>query len=104
SNKQLGSNKLQNKLQSSAEKGVGVGTTNGAQLQWQESAGKLQIRWNAGQYPHLSVLHISKTRQVLANQAQGGLLTVDTKSLPAGGQFEISLSDGLNPRLMYIKR
>ncbi|QBC42607.1 hypothetical protein C1H71_02905 [Iodobacter fluviatilis] len=98
--KQLGSNKLQ----SSAVKGVGVGTANGAQLQWQESAGKLQIRWNAGQYPHLSVLHIGKTRQVLANQARGGLLTVDTQSLPAGGQFEISLSDGLNPRLMYIKR
>jgi trimeric autotransporter adhesin len=96
--KQLGSSKLQ----SSA--GVGVGTANGAQLQWQESAGKLQIRWNAGQYPHLSVLYSGKTRQVLATQARGGLLTVDTKSLPAGGQFEISLSDGLNPRLMYIKR
>ncbi|WP_293932969.1 IPT/TIG domain-containing protein [Iodobacter sp.] len=96
--KQLGSSKLQ----SSA--GVGAGTANGAQLQWQESAGKLQIRWNAGQYPHLSVLFSGKTRQVLANQAQGGLLTVDTKVLPAGGQFEISLSDGLNPRLMYIKR
>lgn len=84
--------------------GAGAGMADFARLQWQERAGKLQISWNASQYPWLSVMHLGKTRQVLSNRSEGGQVVLDLSGVPAGGQFELSVSDGLNPRLIYIKR
>jgi hypothetical protein len=43
-------------------------------------------------------------RSVLALQAQGGQATFDTAHLPAGGVFEIGLSDGLNGVTLTLQR
>jgi len=74
-------------------------------VDWSESAGQLNLRWNAGSAPFASVTYIlNGERTVLALHRQGGTLVADTAALPAGGEFEFSLSDGLNPQLIRVPR
>ncbi|AMC35247.1 IPT/TIG domain-containing protein [Janthinobacterium sp. B9-8] len=84
--------------------GATASPPSGAKVQWQENAGKLVMNWDIKQYPYLSVMHLGKSRQLLANQAQGGKIVIDLAGVPAGGQFELSLSDGLNPSLIRLQR
>jgi hypothetical protein len=65
-------------------------------LQSGESAGQLQVTWDASRYPLLSVTHVGAKRSVLAMDLQGGSATLPVGALPAGGRFEFGLSDGLN--------
>jgi hypothetical protein len=74
-------------------------------VDWSESGGRLSLRWNASAASHATVTHVlDGTRTVLALQRQGGELVVDTTDLPAGGTFEISLSDGLNAQRVAVAR
>jgi hypothetical protein len=73
-------------------------------VDWSESAGRLSVRWNAAA-SFASVTHVFEDqRTVLAMHRRGGEIVADTSSLPAGGVFEVSLSDGLNAQLVTLRR
>lgn len=65
-------------------------------LQASEQGGALSVQWDAARYGYLSVTHLGATRTTIAIDAQGGSLSLPVAALPAGGQFEFALSDGLN--------
>jgi len=68
-----------------------------AQVQVKEAGGKVTLRWDADAVPFLSVTWTDGTRRLnLAQDLQGGEATLDTHELPAGGRFELIVSDGLN--------
>lgn len=74
-------------------------------VDWGESGGQLSVRWNAAAASFASVTHVFEgQRTVLAMHRRGGELVADTSGLPAGGTFEFSLSDGLNPQLVTVPR
>jgi len=74
-------------------------------VDWKESGGHLSVRWNAATAAYASVAHVRDgERRVLALHRQGGTLEVETTGLPAGGNFEISLSDGLNAQRLSVPR
>lgn len=62
--------------------------------------------WNAALYPLATIEHVlpNGQRSVLALQAQGGQAQLGTAHLPAGGLFEIGLSDGLNVQTLTLPR
>jgi len=73
--------------------------------------GDLQLTWDAARHPFASVTHVAdgvagaeEDRTVLVLDARGGRVVLDVASLPAGGRFEISLSDGINAQLRSIPR
>ncbi|MCU0925426.1 MAG: hypothetical protein MUF44_05130 [Hydrogenophaga sp.] len=67
---------------------------------------RTSFTWNAARYPLATIEHVQPDgqRHVLALQAQGGQATFDTAHLPAGGVFEIGLSDGLNGVTLTLQR
>jgi hypothetical protein len=65
-------------------------------VQASEQGGTLVVRWDAARQPYLTVTHVGTVRTVIALDAQGGSAALPTAQLPAGGQFEFGLSDGLN--------
>ena len=74
-------------------------------MDWSESGGRLQLHWNVSAASHVSVTHaLNGERTVVALQRSGGVLVVDTSTLPAGGVFEVSVSEGLNAQLLTLKR
>ncbi|MCS7101509.1 MAG: IPT/TIG domain-containing protein [Burkholderiaceae bacterium] len=74
-------------------------------LQWQERGNALEISWDAAATPYLSVAHrVNGMRTVLALDRRGGRATVDIGALPPGGEYEFSLSDGLNAQLTVVAR
>lgn len=74
-------------------------------LQWRERAGLLELTWDAAAAAYLAVAHVAGgVRTVLAVDRRGGRATVDVANLPPGGEYEFSLSDGLNPRLTIVAR
>jgi len=75
-------------------------------VDWNESGGRLSVRWNSVAAPHVSVTHVldDGTRTVLALNRRGGQLTIDTAGLPAGGSFEFGMSDGLNAEVVTVAR
>jgi len=64
------------------------------------------FRWNSGLYPMATIEHVGSSGQksVLALQARGGQVVMKTSHLPAGGVFEIGLSDGLNVQTLTLFR
>jgi len=66
-----------------------------APVQANERDGRLQLAWDAGRWPYLSVTWAGAGRQVLAQDLRGGHAWLPLADLPAGGAFEFSLSDGL---------
>ncbi len=62
--------------------------------------------WNAALYPMATIEHVqaSGQRSVLALQARGGQATLATGHLPAGGVFNLGLSDGLNVQMLTLQR
>ena len=71
----------------------------------EESGGRARVRWNAALAAYASVTHVlDGERRVLALHRQGGTLEVETTGLPAGGSFEVSLSDGLNAQRLTVPR
>ena len=78
--------------------------TPAAPPQASEQGGVLSVRWDAARQPYLTVSHLGSARTVLALDAQGGSVTLPSAALPAGGQFELGLSDGLNVERVLIAR
>ncbi len=64
-------------------------------VQVSESGGALRLTWNSAEHPFLTVTHVGAKRTVIAQDLSGGTASLPA-SLPAGGSFEFSLSDGLN--------
>jgi hypothetical protein len=74
-------------------------------LDWSESGGVLAVNWNIAARPYLSVTHVVDGRRtVLAINRTGGRLQLPSAELPAGGVFEIGVSDGLNSQLVVLPR
>ena len=73
-------------------------TTTQVQVQVQEVGGSVRLSWDATRHPYLTVTWTgSGQRRTLAQDLRGGSATLSTAELPAGGSFELVLSDGLNP-------
>jgi hypothetical protein len=65
----------------------------------------LQVRWDASRFGWASVTHVGVDgRTVLMLDARGGELTLPAAAVPAGGRLEVTLSDGLNARLVSLPR
>lgn len=76
-----------------------------AQVQVREQGGTLQLSWDAGRQPYLTVtVVVGEARYTLAQDLQGGNASLPMSTLPAGGSFEFSLSDGLNTTLVKQER
>jgi hypothetical protein len=73
-------------------------------VQASEQGGVLTLRWDAVAHPYLTVTHVGATRTVIAIDLQGGNATLPAAALPAGGQFEFNLSDGLNTQRVLLAR
>jgi hypothetical protein len=71
-------------------------------------AGGWRLTWNASATPWASVaVRVGGQRRVLAVDATGGALDVPPaalEGLPAGGVIEVSLSDGLDARVVELAR
>ena len=69
-----------------------------------ESAGGIELRWDASLYPVAAIAHLVEgERTTLALSLRGGVAQLPAE-LPAGGIFEVSLSDGLGTRHFVISR
>jgi hypothetical protein len=74
------------------------------QVQVSEQGGKLRLTWDHATYPYLTVTHVGAQRANLAQDLEGGSATLPIAQLPAGGNYEFSLSDGINAvHLTYIR-
>jgi hypothetical protein len=65
-------------------------------VQASEQGGVLDVRWDAARHAYLTVTHVGAVRTVIAVDLTGGVATLPTATLPAGGHFEFGFSDGLN--------
>ncbi len=74
------------------------------QVQLTEQGGELRLSWDATRYPYLTLTHVGERRSTLAQDLKGGTATLPAAGLPAGGSFELSLSDGLNAARVVIER
>jgi len=81
-----------------------TGTAAAPAPQTSEHGGALTVRWDAARQPYLTVTHVGAARTVIAVDVQGGSTTLPTAALPAGGQFELGLSDGLNVERVLVGR
>ena len=66
------------------------------QVQLSESGAMLTVQWDAQAHPYLMVGHVGAQRSTLAVDARGGMVQLSLDGVPAGGHFELGLSDGLN--------
>ncbi|HTN48269.1 MAG TPA: IPT/TIG domain-containing protein [Burkholderiaceae bacterium] len=74
-------------------------------VDWSESNGVLHVQWDTAAASHLAVTYVDKgQRTVLGVSRGGGSAEFDTAGLPAGGHFELALSDGLNARTLLLQR
>jgi len=68
----------------------------------------LVLRWDAAERPYASVaLVVGRARHVLALEATGGRWRIAPEAwqgLPAGGHFEVSLSDGADSTVLVVPR
>ena len=75
-------------------------------LQLKESSGQLNVTWDARTTPFATVTWVASTgqRMTLAQDLRGGSAQIPTSELPAGGTFEVILSDGLNSTRQSLRR
>jgi hypothetical protein len=75
-------------------------------LQLRESAGQLAVSWDARVDAFATLTWVSPTGQrvTLAQDLRGGSAQVPVTELPAGGSFEVILSDGLNSTRRSLRR
>jgi hypothetical protein len=64
------------------------------------------LRWSADTHAWATVTHVADNgqRTVLAVRAQGGSLKFDPRDLPAGGRFEVGVSDGASGKVIVLPR
>lgn len=73
-------------------------------VQWQERAGRLSLSWDSA-VRFVTVTHVlAGKRTVLALRLTGSAASLDVTALPAGGELEFSLSEGLNAQLLVVPR
>lgn len=75
----------------------------------QPEGDSLVLRWNDAAHPTASLVHAAAdgTRRALAIDATGGRWVLGaeaSRTLPPGGRFEVSVSDGLDATLLTIAR
>jgi hypothetical protein len=74
-------------------------------IDWTEAGGVLTLRWDTAAATHVGVAWVDRgTRIVLGINASGGSARFDVSALPAGGRYEVTLSDGLNARTLQLAR
>jgi hypothetical protein len=73
-------------------------------LRFGELGGLVQLYWSPSVFPYASVAHLGQERTTLTLNLTGGEGRLETAGLPAGGQFEVVLSDGLNSRRWVFNR
>jgi hypothetical protein len=73
-------------------------------LTWKEVGDQLQLSWNDSRFRYLSVSYINGNTTLLARQLHGGKGQLSIDNLPAAGEWQFVLSDGLNTQLMRTKR
>ena len=83
---------------------MAVSSSSAPSVQASEQGGALTVRWDAARHPYATVSHVAGARTVIGLDLQGGSATVPTAALPAGGQFEFGLSDGVNTQRLAIAR
>jgi hypothetical protein len=77
-----------------------------APLQVKEAAGQATVTWDARTNPYATLTWVGPAGQrvTLAQDLRGGSAQVSTGELPAGGSFEVILSDGLNSTRQNVRR
>ncbi|MCX9157309.1 IPT/TIG domain-containing protein [Niveibacterium sp. 24ML] len=73
-------------------------------VSWSEAGGRLKLAWDAARYPVLRVRHLGSQPTVLALRLTGGQAELPLDGIPAGGQWEFSLSAGFNARVTSVTR
>ncbi|MCA8943588.1 MAG: hypothetical protein KDB80_13575, partial [Planctomycetes bacterium] len=73
-------------------------------LEWSETDGTLHVRWNAADFPSLSVVHCGALRTTVGLRVTGGDVSLDTSALPNGGSFEFSVEGKLDGRCLAAPR
>jgi len=73
-------------------------------VQASEQGGMLDLRWDATRHAYLTVSHIGTVRTVIGVDLRSGAASLPIAALPAGGQFEFGLSDGLNTQRLARAR
>lgn len=67
------------------------------QVQLQEAQGALKLTWDAARHAFLTVTWTNGAQRItLGQDLRGGSATLSSAELPAGGSYELILSDGLN--------
>ncbi len=81
-------------------------TAVGPSVEWREVGANLELTWNSGDFAAASITHVAADgrRTVLGLNLRGGNARINVAQLPRGGEFELSLSDGLDAQLIVIKR
>jgi len=74
--------------------------------QVREAAGQAIITWDARADAFATVTWVGPNGQrlTLAQDLRGGSAQLSTAELPAGGSFEVILSDGLNSTRRSVRR
>ena len=74
-------------------------------VDWHEDNAVLSVKWDTNAASHIAVTYVSKgQRIVLGVNRTGGSAEFGIGDLPAGGHYEVALSDGLNARTLRLQR
>jgi hypothetical protein len=76
--------------------GAVIASAQAGSLVVQESGGVLHLEWDAQAHPYVNVFYEGSSRTTLALNLRGGSADLPLAELPAGGQFVVHYSDGLN--------
>ena len=89
----------------SAQRAVGPSIERLRGVDWSESNGRLRVQWDTAAASHIAVTYVANgVRTVLGVNRTGGNAEFDVSELPAGGRFEIALTDGMNARTVQARR
>ena len=85
---------------------LGLASNTARAASWAEVGGNLRLDWNARVEPFAAVTHIASDgkRSVLGMRLQGGTASIDTRSIGAGGRFEISFASATSARFVTLVR
>lgn len=100
--------KAMGEAKSSAETGTSraQSATSVTAPQVKEANGQLQVSWDSRRHPFATLTWVGANGQRinLAQDLRGGSALVSAGELPAGGSFEVILSDGLNSTRQSVGR
>jgi hypothetical protein len=89
----------------SAQRAAGPSIERLRSVDWSESDGRLRVQWDTSAASHIAVTYVANgVRTVLGVNRAGGNAEFDVSELPAGGRFEIALTDGMNARTVQARR